>query len=237
MEKVGISKSDILGVLIERPIGFSFNGKHFDIYPPSLGKLQLMSILFEKIGALSLGGTDNIYDFCYQRAESMKEDSLRLICYATLQGDDCLSESKVKQRMTSLKKMERKDIATLLVTILTLDKTDAIIRHFNIDEEMKKLERISKVKAKGNSSYVSIGGKSLWGTLIDVACERYGWSFQYVLWGISYSNLRLMLSDQNRSILLTKDERKYARIPSDDIVIRADDTKTLNDFIRTQNWK
>ena len=37
-------------------------------------------------------------------------------------------------------------------------------------------------------SSIAFGGKSIWGTLIDAACERYGWSYQYVLWGISYSN-------------------------------------------------
>ena len=40
------------------------------------------------------------------------------------------------------------------------------------------------------------GGKTIWGTLIDAACERYGWTFDYVVWGISYNNLTLMLKDK-----------------------------------------
>ena len=26
-------------------------------------------------------------------------------------------------------------------------------------------------------------------------CERYGWTFDYVLWGVSWANVRLMLTD------------------------------------------
>lgn len=237
MDTGAISKSDISGVLIERPIGFSFNKKHFAVYPPTLGKLQLMSILFETIGVRSLKKTDNFFEFCYEKAETKREECLRLIAYSTLQGDDCINECKVIQRISSLNKLERKDLATLLVTILTMDKTDDIIRQFGIDKELKKLGKIYKVKSKNNNGSVTIGGKTTWGTLIDVACERYGWSYQYVLWGISYSNLRLMLADQIRSILLSKEERKEANIPSDDVIVRADDKKALETFIKVQNWR
>lgn len=40
-----------------------------------------------------------------------------------------------------------------------------------------------------------MGGRSLWGSFLDAACERYKWTFDYVMWEISYVNLMMMLSD------------------------------------------
>lgn len=47
----------------------------------------------------------------------------------------------------------------------------------------------------GGGSSRAIGGRSLWGGLLDVACAKYGWTLHYVLWGISYLNLQMMLID------------------------------------------
>lgn len=48
-------------------------------------------------------------------------------------------------------------------------------------------KRARELSKKVQNQYV-FGGKSIWGALIDAACERYGWTFDYVVWGISYNN-------------------------------------------------
>ena len=40
-----------------------------------------------------------------------------------------------------------------------------------------------------------MGGRSPWGSFLDAACERYKWTYDYVMWEISYVNLTMMLSD------------------------------------------
>ena len=40
-----------------------------------------------------------------------------------------------------------------------------------------------------------MGGRSPWGSFLDAACERYKWTFDYVMWEISYVNLMMMLND------------------------------------------
>jgi len=40
-----------------------------------------------------------------------------------------------------------------------------------------------------------IGGSSLWGYLIDTLLNKYHWTFDYLLWGISYLNLNLLIID------------------------------------------
>ena len=81
-----------------------------------------------------------------------------------------------------------------------------------MEEEAKRMAKVNAAK-KSENSFI-FGGKTIWGTLIDAACERYGWTFDYVVWGISYNNLTLMLKDKITSIYLSDEERKKAHIPA-----------------------
>lgn len=41
-----------------------------------------------------------------------------------------------------------------------------------------------------------IGGRSIWGGLLDVVLQRYHWTLDYLLWGVSYQNVQMLLADQ-----------------------------------------
>ena len=237
MEQEVISKADISDVLIERPISFSIKGRRYAIYHPSLGKLMLMSRLLEAMGYENLKPTDDIYYFSYEVAQKKRDESIRLIAYASLKSDYCTEEGKVAQRIKEFKDLETEDIATILIMIFRLDHTDDIMKHFGMDKEAKRMEKVMKVKGELSKNTLSFGGKSLWGSLIDTACERYGWTYQYVLWGVSYANLRLLLADQVRSVLLTDEERKRVHIPSNGTAIKADNSASFASFINKQNWR
>ena len=119
-----------------------------------------------------------------------------------------------------------------------MDKTDAIMQEFGIDKESKRLSDVLKVKADNkDGGSLSFGGKSIWGTLVDAACERYGWTYQYTIWGISFSNLQLLLADHIKTIFLTDEERKKCHVPTDGIKVNASDTAALESLIRTQSWR
>lgn len=62
----------------------------------------------------------------------------------------------------------------------------------------------------------------MYGQIIDAACERYGWTFDYVLWGISLINLQMMLADKVSSVYLTDDENKRLHIVKSANVIDGD---------------
>ena len=237
MEKEIISKADISDVLIERPISFSIKGRHYAVYRPSLGKIQLMSRLLDAVGFNDFKPTDDIYYFSYVAAQGKRDECIRLVAYATLPSDECLDESKVTKRIKEFKDFETEDIATILIMIFRLDRTDDIMRHFGINKETEKMNKIMKVKEKDSRNSLTFGGKTIWGSLIDSACERYGWSYQYVLWGISYSNLMLMLTDQVRTVFLTDEERKQVRIPTDNVVVKVSGKDSFKDFIKTQKWR
>jgi len=43
----------------------------------------------------------------------------------------------------------------------------------------------------------------VWGGLLDVVLQKYHWTLDYLLWGISYVNVQMLLAD---SISTTKEE-------------------------------
>lgn len=54
-----------------------------------------------------------------------------------------------------------------------------------------------------------IGGRSLWGAFISPICKKYGWTFDYVMWEISYQNLRMMQLDEIEVYSKDKDEVEF----------------------------
>ena len=106
-------------------------------------------------------------------------------------------------------------MSSLLTPILN-DYTPILIKHFGIEEDENKRKEVMRVKK--NSNTIFFGGKTIYGTLLDFACERYGWTFDYAVWGISYTNLMMLYKDQpNRSISQKKKKNKPILF-SDDIV-------------------
>lgn len=69
-----------------------------------------------------------------------------------------------------------------------------------------------------------IGGSSLWGSLLDIVLEKYHWTFDYLLWDISYVNVHMLLSD---SIYHAIDSSKHKDFEDEDN-INADDPKNIN---------
>ena len=110
-----------------------------------------------------------------------------------------------------------------MLPCLSGDNTEEFIKHFGIDKERLERNRIAAVK-KDNSS-VTFGGNSTYGTLIDFACQRYGWTMDYILWGISYANLKMLMADAITTVYLSEDERKKLNILDDSEVVNADDPK------------
>ena len=232
-----MDKIDISDTLIERPVSFCYKRRRYSIYPLSLGKLQLCSRLIETLGFDKIRRDGELYSLALKSSQSRRNECLRLVSYVTLPYMDCLDESLVQERIGKLRRIKKNDLASILVLFLTMDKTSDIMSEFGIDRESRRLSEVLKVKEESKGGSVSFGGKSIWGTLVDSACERYGWTYQYTVWGISYCNLQLLLTDHIKTVLLTEEERKKCHISADNTVIKVSDTSSLNDFIKHQNWR
>lgn len=230
-----ITETEISDTLIERPISFSLRGRRFFLYQPTLGRVQLTSRLWKKIAPKETAEKVKYFSALLANVKSSRADFLRLLAYCTFQGAECLDENAVLRRIKELHSIDNTDLASLAFSAVSMDKFEEIQRFYGIDKEAERMKQVSSVKDKDKGS-ISFGGKSVWGTLIDTACERYGWSYQYVLWGISYTNLRLLLADQVKTLFLTEEERRRAGAVAQSRIIKAEDTDALWAFISKQSW-
>lgn len=92
-------------------------------------------------------------------------------------------------------------------------------------------------KAKESNNTYTFGGKSIYGTLIDAACERYKWTFDYVVWEISYTNLQLLLKDKVNSLYLTDEEMKNVHINNTSGIIDGNNMESVMEAIQEMDWK
>ena len=232
----------ITEVAIERPLSFTIKRrgkKRLFLYPPTLGKFLMYQRLVKELGLSSSSLCDDasLIRNVLNLSETNRQELLRMIAYATMKGDSCLFEDKVQERLSELRKLKPKDICKIILAILTQDDTNRIMKETGLEIEKNNFSKVCEIKSKTpNKNSLSFGGKTIWGTLIDPACERYGWTYEYVLWGISFSALQLLLSDHIKTMLLSDEERK--NIPSHLLegTIKAEDKASLKDYILQQNW-
>ena len=99
------------------------------------------------------------------------------------------------------------DMATLLLHILKDEDADVrqLKKYLRISKENDRKREIIKYKKKSKNQ-ISVGGVSIYGSLFSYFAETYGWSFEYIVWGISYANLMLLYSDHMDNIYLTDEE-------------------------------
>lgn len=226
-KQIEINVSD---ALTEKPIRFSVGKQKFSIYPVTLGKMQLLKNLYLVMDVnaelLAINPLAETLRVCKENADI----ACRIIAYSTF-GDkrDIMNTEKVIRRSHLFKdSMTIEDMATVLSLILAYDTTEEFIKYFGIDLDKEKRMQINRIKGDGNS--ITFGGKSIYGLLIDFACQRYGWTMDYVLWGISYVNLNMLFADAITTVYLSDEEKKKLGMGVGE-VINADDPAN-RDLIR-----
>ena len=191
---------NISDAIVEKAISFSIGKNKLCLYPSTLGKMQILK------------------NFCQEKTESV----CQVIAYSTFNDRKSILDMEKVLRRARLFQDEAsvEDLATILTIILSSDKIEEFIRYFGIDADREMKTRISRIKGEGSS--ITFGGKSIYGLLIDFACQRYGWTMDYVLWGISYVNLNMLFADAVTTVYLSEEERKKLG-RGDGEVINADD--------------
>lgn len=215
---------NIADTLIERPIGFSVGNRSYFIYPATLGKTYLLARLLKSLEADEKVIATNPYLEALRLSQTKKEIVCRILAYHTFnRKDDVFDNAKIEQRAKMFEKnLDSEELATIIMLTFSGDNTEEFIRYFGIDKEREEKSRIYKIKDSKGS--ISFGGKSTYGTLIDFACQRYGWTMEYVTWGISYANLKMLMADAITTIYLSEDEQKKLGMSVGE-VINADDPK------------
>ena len=226
---------NIADTIIERPHGFKVTQRQFYLYPVTLGKTYLISRLVECLDINLDIIKANPYMEALRLCQDKKEVVCRILSYHTINKKEELFDCDLVQERCDffLKELDVESLSQLLVMALSEGDVSVYTKHLGIDKE--KEWQAKAMRAKNNNNSLVFGGKSIYGTLIDTACERYGWTLEYVVWGISYANLQLLLADSVTSIYLSDEERKRINIPKDRRVINADDPENMAK-IKAMNW-
>ena len=146
--------------------------------------------------------------------------------YTTATKEEALGDF-ARERATLLEELMTVDeAARVAVVCLSMDDVEKFMRHYGLSRESDRYARAAKVKMQKSES-VSFGGLTVYGSLFDPIMERYGWTLDYVIWGISYANLRMIAADMPRTLCMTREERRKAGITNEK-VIRAETIKDIN---------
>lgn len=223
----------ITNVLTDMPVGFTIDKYHVCLYPLTLGKMHITAQLVDDLEVDKELLKANPFMEALRLVSAKREQCCRLIAYHTLNTrEEILSPSKIKEHQNIISLTDNDGIASLLIIVLTNSKSlTTIIEESGIEEENKRMAKVNAAKYSDNQ-YI-FGGKTIWGSLIDAACERYGWTFEYVVWEISYNNLTLMLKDKITSIYLSEEERNKAHLAgANEKVLSGDNIRDVMEAIR-----
>lgn len=233
--KYQITKNDVADAITQRPESFSIDGRIFNVYPVTLGKTLMLGKLYETMGLNAAALEADPSKECLRLVGEHLDTVCRVIVYVTTDCKYNLFNLKVvNERINYIKAhAEPADIAVVLQYILTMAGSKELQDFLGITKEREREAKILRCKSQGSS--ISVGGVSIYGTLIDAACERYGWTMDYVVWGISLTNLETMLADKVNSIYLTADEAKKCPVSRDGVALRADDPRNYEAIKRILN--
>nr|DAQ59861.1 MAG TPA: hypothetical protein [Caudoviricetes sp.] len=228
MENDELIEMNITDAIIERPLGFCIGKERFYLFPITLGKMLLISKLMKELDINDSNISVNPYLEALRLCDAKKEVVCRILSYHSFDNKaDIFNNSKVEGRLhLFLDKLSQEEIATMLVLVLSSDSMKPFIDHLGIDEEIGLKKKLSELREDRHN--LIFGGHSAYGLLIDSACQRYGWTMEYVVWGISYINLKMLMADKIESVPLTDEEMKQLHIFDNKNYINADDPKNRN---------
>lgn len=216
---------DITNAMLEMPTCYKVSGHIFYLYPPSLGVTMLMGNVMKEYDFAGVIEENQSIIGLYKLFQKNKSIVTRLLALCSFENrKDATKQDLVEKRMQELEDINAEDgLALVMRAINTNSDYDEFVKYYGIDKEYNNRKRVYELKEKDRSG-ITFGGLSMWGALIGVACERYGWTMDYVLWGISALNMNMLLADSITSVYLSEDEQKQIRVPKKN-TINADDPR------------
>lgn len=220
---------DLADVIIGAPHDFFVEKDRFRLYPMTLAKMFLLKRYFDELDFSEENVRLNAYMEAVRLAEEHTEVCCRIIAVFTAPNTykDLFDYDAIEKRFERFKeKLSYEDIATMMVYVLTWDKTDALYRHIGLDKEALRRAKIMKVK-KDDKNNISFGGLSLFGTFIGQLKEM-GYSDDEILYEKDYCYLRMMIADKMTSVYLSDDELKSLPDEVGGTMIDANDPQAMD---------
>lgn len=224
-----ITHKDVADAIMQRQETILIGKRYFNLYPITLGKSLLIGKLYDTMGLDRKGLIKDPNMECLRLVVNNIDMVCRIIAYvASATKYDVFNVRKIADKINYLKNnANTEELATLLMYVLNATTAQSLQDILGVTKEKQRIQKILKCKEHSNTS-ITVGGVSIYGSLLDVACERYGWTLDYVVWGISMANLETILADKIDSIHLTDKEAKRCKVSRDSVVVNADDPKNKN---------
>lgn len=155
----------------------------------SLGKFLKMQQIADGIGVNLLSA--GLFSSVIPVIDLHKGEIAQIIALATLDGKDEVNDKIELTRRTNLfsKNFDQASLLDMLNIISRMVDVKEMQDQSGITEELKK-------RKKKLATYETYGGLTIWGSLISYVLSKYHWTYDYTVWGISYQNLNMLLSDE-----------------------------------------
>lgn len=198
---------DLADVITGRPHGFCVGERAFRVFPITLGKMLELRPLIEVSGMESIVKCKNPYLSMLRLVREKRELCATILAIHTLENSrqGLHDREAVKWRTDFFcSEIDDEDMASLLTTVLTSDRTADIASCLGIDKELEKMSEAMRFK-KQNRNSLSFGGKSIFGSFI-APLKEMGFSVDEIVFECGYSFLRLILMDRQVSVYMSDDE-------------------------------
>ena len=225
---------NLADVIMQRPHGFTIGRKHFYLYPVTFAKMLLLKRLVEKLNINDDQLKLNPYLEAVRLAEEDKEICCQILAYHTAPNtykDLFDNRARTTRKNLFMQEMDVKDIASMMIFVLTCDKTEEYIKHLGLDKERERMNAVMKAKRKHDKNSMSFNGKSLFGTFI-AQLKEMGYSDNEILYEKSYTYLQLMLADKVVTVHVTDEEKNDIPKAMGGTYIDAGDPEQAKEFLQ-----
>lgn len=203
------TEAEAIRILLGRGIGFRLGRRLLRLYDQPLGGEMLLQQEIRELGLSKARLLNNPVGEMRRVWDERRKSSLRVIVRATLWGrKEHLDEEFIGTQLSLLEdELDDESGPILLSAVLQKRGSGKLIDLLGLREEQEEQRRIGELRGD-ESGMLSFGGRSVFGRLIDRACERYGWTYDYTVWGVSLPALEMMLTDQISGIYVNEEERR-----------------------------
>ena len=220
---------ELADIITQKPHEIKVGRKLFRLYPVTLAKQFLLKRIMDGLSMNDAILKKNPYMEALRLAETNGKVCCHILAiHATPNTKKDLHNSKaITERRNVFSKMSIEDVATLLIYVLTSDKTDRMIHELGLDKEQKRLAEVMEIKRKNGKNNISFGGLTIFGSFIG-QLKELGYSDDAIIYEKGFTFLRLMIADKITSVYLTDEELQNVSTEAGGTMLDANDPASFD---------
>lgn len=215
---------ELADIITQKPHEIKVGRKLFRLYPVTLAKQFLLKRIMDGLSMNTSVLRKNPYMEALRLAETNRKVCCHILAiHATPNTCKDLHNSKaITERCNVFSKMTIEDIATLLIYVLTSDKTERMLHELGLDKEQKRMSEVMDIKRQNGKNNLTFGGLTIFGSFIG-QLKELGYSDNEIIYEKGFTFLRLMLADKITSVYLTDEELQNVSTTAGGTLLDAND--------------